>query len=120
MSQKSAVTCYCFQIVYALNYSVVKINLTHFKTDISHKWDNNEFVSKYTVFRNHDILKGCGESGIKIIDAQILKRESFYNKQSNSTHTHGTVTMDYNASCTDIDCAMCMMRPWYNSILRTR
>ncbi len=105
-----------------------KINFILFKTVSSHKWDNI-MTSFENIFRNHDILAGCVESGK--ID-QILKREPFWDKESKGfLHTrkvYGAVTI---VLCTTthhtlilrlsiVRCAMCMMISRYDEILPTR
>ncbi len=54
-----------------------KINLTLFKSPISHKWGN--IMNFLKIFIKGDTLGGCGESGIKV-DVEIMKWESFSDK----------------------------------------
>ena len=72
-----------------------KINLTLFKTHVSHKWKSimNLFDNIYKAYLGYNVVK----SGIKI-DAQILKQGPFFDKQSrkilHTRKTNGVVPID--------------------------
>ncbi len=73
-------------LVSQMQYTVwFKINLTLF-LKLTFLTNGITIIIYLKIFINHDILGGCGESGIKI-DAQILKQEPFSDKQS-KTNLH--------------------------------